>query len=309
MTGSVGANRPAVSVVIPVYNQQPYVEEAVRSILAQTFTDFELVAIDDGSTDASLQILQRLAVDDVRMRVYTQENRGRSATRNRGVELARADLVAMMDPDDISSPERLALQHAYMTAHPECVALGAQFESVCMEGLTLFDSDVPLDHDTIEARLLEDDGQALHQSVSMFRRAVCVDIGGYDIRYASGEDADLFLRMALKGKLANLSDVLLRYRQHPKSTFNTPGRPEYALSLERMQAAWIARGKTLPDGFHHWSQTIREVSGRQLMLRWGWNALRLGEKSVARRYVRKLLRQNPFHLETWRLLFCIVRGY
>lgn len=301
-------NKPIVSVVMPVYNQQPYVEEAVRSILVQTFTDFELVAIDDGSTDDSLQILQRLAGADARIRVYSQENRGRAATRNRGLELARADLVAMMDPDDVAMPERLALQMTYMEAHPECVALGGQFESVCMEGLPLFASDLPLEHVGIEARLLDDDGQALHQGVSILRRRVCLEAGGYDQRYASGEDTDLFLRMALKGRLANLPEVLLRYRQHPKNTFNTPGRPEYLRSLERMESAWRARGKILPPDYRHWSQTMPEVTAMQLMLRWGWNALRLGEAPIAKRYGIRLLRKNPLNMAAWRLLYCIARG-
>lgn len=308
MTGSTGNKRPAVSVVMPVYNQQPFVEEAVRSILAQTLADFELVAIDDGSTDASLKILQRLASEDGRVRVYSQENKGRAATRNRGLELARGDLVAMMDPDDVSSSERLALQVAYMEAHPECVAVGAQFESVCMEGLPLFVSDLPLEHEQIEAQLLEDNGQALHQGVSLLRREVCIELGGYDQRYASGEDTDLFLRMALKGRLGNLPNVLLRYRQHPRNTFNIPGRPEYVRSLERMESAWRARGKALPTGYRHWSETIPEVTASQLMLRWGWNALRLGEAAIAKRYGARLLRQSPFDLETWRFLYCLVRG-
>lgn len=299
---------PAVSVVMPVYNQQPYVEAAIRSVLEQTFDDFELIIIDDGSTDASLLILQRLAASDGRIRIYTQENHGRAVTRNRGVNLARAELLAMLDPDDIAMPERLALQVEYMQAHPECVALGAQFDSVCMEGITLFTSNLPLDHLTIETYLLEDDGQALSQGVSMFRRSVCLTAGGYNEQYEAGEDTDLFLRMALKGELANLPQVLLQYRQHPKSSVNTEGLPEYVNYRERIEYAWQQRGKQLPADFQHWSQSVTEKNSEQLMLQWGWNALKRKEFTVAKRYVWRLLRLNIFNMQAWRLLFCILRG-
>lgn len=306
--GDSAARIPAVSVVMPVYNQEPYVELAVSSLLQQTFTDFELVVIDDGSTDASLKILERLAAADPRVRLFSQENRGRSATRNRGLELARADLVAMMDPDDISLPERLELQVAYMREHPECVALGAQFESVCMEGLPLHSSELPLDHDSIENLLLEDNGQTLHQSVCVLRRGVCIEVGGYDEQYPAGEDVDLFLRLALKGKLANLPQVLLKYRQHPKSTANIAGRPEYAMSRERIGRAWEARSKSLSADFKHWTETTPQLTERQLLLRWGWSAFMQNELSISKRYGMRLLRQNPFDLEVWRLMFCIMRG-
>lgn len=299
---------PTVSVVMPLYNQEPYVEAAVRSLLAQTFSDFELIIIDDGSTDASLTIVRRLASSDERIRVYNQKNFGRAITRNRGVKLARAELMAMLDPDDIAMPERLALQVEYMQEHPECVALGAQFESVCMKGIPLNVSSLPLDHASIEARLLEDDGQALTQGVSMMRRTVCLAAGSYNAQYAAGEDADLFLRMALKGQLANLPQTLLQYRQHPKSTVNTAGRPEYDDYRQRIERAWQQRGRQLPANFQHWSQSTEEMTPNQLMLRWGWNAFKRNEFTAAKYYVRMLLRLNLLDMQAWRLFYCILRG-
>jgi len=299
---------PAVSVVMPLYNQEPYVEAAVRSILTQTFTDFELIIIDDGCTDDSLSIVQRLAESDVRMRIYSQENQGRAVSRNRGVELARSDLIAMLDPDDIAIPNRLALQIDFMHKHPECVVLGAQFESICMEGVPLFEHNVPLDHPSIEARLLEDDGQAMPQSTSMLRRSFCKAAGGYDPQYAAGEDTDLFLRMALIGKLANLPQTLLQYRQHLKSSVNTPGRPEYTDYRQRTERAWQQRGMQLPKNFQHWSQSIKETEPREIMLRWGWNAFKRNEFAAAKRYVRILLRLNILNMQAWRLFYCIMRG-
>ena len=117
---------PRVSVVLPVFNAEPYVGEAVESILAQSLADFELIAIDDGSTDGSPGILTGFAARDSRVRVITRENRGLAATLNEGIGLATAAYCAIMNADDISLPERLAKQAAFLDAHPHVAAVGSQ---------------------------------------------------------------------------------------------------------------------------------------------------------------------------------------
>ena len=105
---------PAISVVLPVYNAEAYVHEAVQSILAQSFTDFELIIINDGSTDGSGAILRELAARDARIVLVERPNGGLVSALNAGLEMARADLIARMDADDVAMPERFALQHARM---------------------------------------------------------------------------------------------------------------------------------------------------------------------------------------------------
>src|SRR5262245_14197402 len=114
---------PAISVLMPIYNAGRFLPAAVESVLAQTFADFELIAIDDGSRDGSSEVLAQLAARDPRIRVFAQENRGIVATLNRALELARAPLVARMDADDLSRPDRFAKQIAFLRQHPEVAAV------------------------------------------------------------------------------------------------------------------------------------------------------------------------------------------
>ena len=113
---------PLVSVLLPVYNGEPYLKAAIDSILAQTFTDFECIIIDDGSSDGSSALIS--SVDDPRIRFYQQPNRGLPATLKRGLSLARGVFIARQDQDDLSHSDRLRLQVAYLQSHPECVLLG-----------------------------------------------------------------------------------------------------------------------------------------------------------------------------------------
>src|SRR5205823_4798077 len=117
---------PVISVVMPVYNAASYVADAVKSIMAQTFDDFEFIAVNDGSTDRSEAILNEFARADRRIRVISRANTGIVGALNDGIAAAEAELIARMDADDVSSPQRLQRQLAYMQAHPECVALGGR---------------------------------------------------------------------------------------------------------------------------------------------------------------------------------------
>jgi glycosyltransferase involved in cell wall biosynthesis len=119
------SSEPAVSVVMPMYNAAPYVGEAVRSVLGQTFSDFELIVIDDGSKDDSATEVERAAKGDARLRLIRQSNSGVSVASNKGTELARGEFLARADSDDICLPNRLEKQVGYLREHPDCVAVGA----------------------------------------------------------------------------------------------------------------------------------------------------------------------------------------
>jgi len=117
---------PVISVLLPIYNGAPYLVEAIDSVLNQTWKDFELIVINDGSTDDSAAIVH--GYDDPRIRYYEHENIGLAATLNRGIDLAVGEFIARQDQDDISKPERFARQIVYLTAHPECVLIGTWAE-------------------------------------------------------------------------------------------------------------------------------------------------------------------------------------
>src|SRR5258706_14041022 len=118
------SSSPAVSVVMPVYNGERYLASAIDSILAQTFTDFELIAVDDGSTDSSLPMLKRYAERDPRVRVISRPNTGIVGALSDAIAAARAPLIARMDADDLSLPLRFERQVAYLSGHPQCVLVG-----------------------------------------------------------------------------------------------------------------------------------------------------------------------------------------
>ena len=204
---------PAISVILPVYNAEAYVREAVESILAQSFTDFELIAINDGSTDDSGAILRKLAARDTRIVLVERSNDGLVSALNKGLEIARADLIARMDADDMSMPERFALQHARMVQEPELVVLGSFIRVMDKAGNIICLGEYPLTPKET-ARFLEQGCPVAHPAV-MMRRGAVLKIGGYRKAFWPAEDYDLWLRMSDLGyAIANLPQPLLNYRWH-----------------------------------------------------------------------------------------------
>jgi len=198
---------------MPVYNSEAYLTDSIGSILGQRYLDWELICVDDGSNDRSLAILLRYESADPRVRVITRPNTGVARARNDGMAVARGRYIAAMDSDDFALPERLSRQVEYMEAHPDCVAVGAAVRIVGPDLLPLQDELKPQDHETIDAQILAGDGSAIRQPVAMFRTAAVRAVGGYRDEFSTFEDADLYLRLAEIGRLANLPDILVLYRQ------------------------------------------------------------------------------------------------
>lgn len=301
---------PLVSVVMPVYNMELYLDAAIESILNQTFSDFEFIIINDGSTDKSLKKIKKWAEKDSRIKVYDQLNKGRALSRNKGIEIATTEFIAMMDSDDIALPERLFLSYNLLKKRNDVVAVSGQFQRVCMYGVPLNGKKImPLEHDEIESRLLQSDGSVFHQSASIFRKNIAIEVGGYDASYKLGEDTDFFLKLAIKGKLINLPDLLLYYREHHAAITKQVADPELIKTCKlRMVKALEARGKTLNDDFVHWLEKIENRTKSQDMFKWGWNALIRGHKKIARKYAIELVKLEPMNKETWRFVYCAIRG-
>ena len=205
---------PAISVVLPVYNAEAYLREAIGSILAQSFTDFELIAINDGSTDDSGAILRELAARDTRIVLVERPNDRLISALNAGIESARADLIARMDADDVAMPERFALQHARMIQEPELAVLGSFIRIMDKTGNIIRLNEYPLTPKAT-ARCLERGGCPVAHPAVMMRRGAVLKIGGYRKAFSHAEDYDLWLRMSDLGyAIANLPQLLLNYRWH-----------------------------------------------------------------------------------------------
>jgi hypothetical protein len=204
---------PLISVLIPVYNGMPYLPETVESIRAQSFDDFELIALDDGSTDASAQYLSSVA--DGRLRIEKLQRGGLSAALNHGLKIAQAPIIARIDADDVAMPDRFRQQYEYLSQHPDCLALGCQSQQINERGEPTGEGHYPTSAAAIRWEALFR-SPILHPG-SMYRRDHVVAVGGYRKEFDVAEDYDLWTRLLTRGTLGNLPQQLLRYRIHARS--------------------------------------------------------------------------------------------
>ena len=299
-------SRPVVSVIMPVHNGQLHLGEAMESILAQTFTNFELIAVDDGSTDKSLSILRKFANRDSRVRVITRPNTGIAGALNDGISQASAEYIARMDADDVSLPQRFEKQLAYMEQHPEVVLLGSRVMLVEPFGAPLYETNHETDNEKISAELLRGVGWAVVHPVAMMRAAALKKTGGYRADRVPIEDLDLFLRLSEVGSISNLPDVLLHYRQHLESTNHKRFNEQEAKKRVCVADAYVRRGLTLPAG---WSPPPRHrLTTQAEITQWAWTALKHHRLTAARHHALSVLRLGPLSLSNWRLIYCTLRG-
>jgi glycosyltransferase involved in cell wall biosynthesis len=300
---------PQVSVLMPVYDGERFLAEAVESILGQSFGDFEFLIFDDGSTDGSLEILAAYARRDPRIRLELRAHRGLIATLNEGIELARAGLIARMDADDVALPGRLARQVDYMRDHPECVALGSCVLIVDPQGRPICEFGRATAHAEIDAAHLSGLGGMLAHPAAMLRRSALMALGGYRSGFDHAEDRDLFLRLAELGCLANLPEVLLHYRVHLGSVGHTSLGEQRRAARRAIADARRRRGLE-PEGPH--DGTLREGRSERsidVYRKWGWWALAAGNVATARWYACASLLRSPLSPRAWRLAACAMRGW
>ena len=207
-------NNPKVSIILPVYNGEKYLKQAVQSVLWQTFSDFELIIINDGSTDNSSNVIKTFA--DLRIRVVDQENKGLISTLNIGVEMAKAEYIARIDADDIwSDPNKLAKQVKFLEENPEYVLVGTWAKIIDKTGQKTSVLKTPTTDEEIRNKILIKNGFT-HPSV-IFSKDACLKAGGFDEQEKYVEDYGLWLRMGLIGKFANIPEYLMSYRVHTGS--------------------------------------------------------------------------------------------
>ena len=241
--GTPGAS-PRVSVVMAVHDGARWVRDGVGSLLAQTFADFELLVVDDGSTDDTADVLR--SIDDPRLRVlHNARNLGLAASLNRGLVAARGELVARQDVDDRSTPHRLARQVAFMDAHPDVALVGSWYTEIDADGAPLAAHRLPTAHaDILWALHLY--SPFVHSAVLWRRVPVRDAVGEYDERLTYSMDFDLWRRIADRFPVANLPEPLLELRVHDTSMTATYG--ERATEGRRMRAERAASLLAWPAG-------------------------------------------------------------
>jgi len=207
---------PKISVILPVYNAEKYIEEAIDSILGQTYSDFELIVLNDGSTDTSLEVIKKYC-DDAKVKIVSHENQGLIYTLNKGIVLAQGNYIARMDADDIAHPERFEKQLSLFEANPKLGVCSASTENFGAEsGVTIRSAD----NDMLKATLLF--WPPFAHPAAMIKRSVLLE---HNVRYREEfkhcEDYDLWSQLAPYCEFSNVTEVMLKYRVHPEQVTNS----------------------------------------------------------------------------------------
>jgi glycosyltransferase involved in cell wall biosynthesis len=290
---------PSVTVLMSVYNGERYLSEAVDSVLHQTFTDFEFIIVNDGSTDDTTAILA--SYDDPRIvLVQNETNLGLTRSLNRGLGLAGGSYLARQDADDVSLPERLGSQVAFLTANPQTCLVGSSIMVVNSASEAITRMILPTSNRELQSLLLKRN-PFCHGSV-MLRKSSVQQVGGYREAFSRAQDYDLWLRLAEIGLVANLPTVLYQWRFTPEAVSVRHRREQMAYDALARQCA-IHRRRGLPEPSR---ETLHPVKHQRLLLpvvwetrriqadyyfRWGKAALVQQEQpTVARRHLNRSLR-------------------
>lgn len=201
-----------ISVLMPVRNSMPFILEAINSILSQSFTDFELIIIDDGSTDSTFKTVAKFASDDKRIKLIKNTGRGISSALNLGLLKSKGAFIARMDSDDICMPNRFQEQVDFLLKNPDIGAVGAQVKWVDKNANFIGNGNYPIHWKDCEAFLSL--GTSFCHPTMMIRRQLLESCNGYRSDFDGAEDIDLWLRLSNNYKLANLPSVQLHYRVH-----------------------------------------------------------------------------------------------
>lgn len=277
-------NVPLVSVIMPCYNNANYVAAALESVLSQDYPNFEVIVVDDGSTDNSVAVLETF---NDKITVVKQANQGPAAARNNGLKMAKGKYVAFNDSDDFWLPGKLSAQVSYLEKNPEI--------GLCYCQWAIWDNEVPFKEisarfsaskQTLETdpdytgwlylKLLKD--SIIHTITAVIRRTVLDDVGFFNAKYRIGEDHDLWLRISHKYKIAKLNHVFAVYRDNPTSI--TKGVQSQNFSLLVLESALDNYGLSCPSGKEISQRLVNNYLGAR-HFDYGYNAMVKGHRSLA----------------------------
>lgn len=281
--------QPLVSIVMPIYNCEPFLKDAIRSMLNQTYSDFELIGVNDGSTDSSGSVLEHFAAIDSRVVAVHQPNGGIVSALNTGLAISKGSLIARMDGDDISLPERIELQVHYFQQHSEISAVGTGAQFIDEQGIKAELHLLPTSHEEINTALSDATYAILHPTL-MVKAGAIRAVGGYDPAFRIAEDLDLFLRLGERFRLANLPEVLLLYRRRAHSQTRNYRATCAEWDQQALRAAKV-RGRTVPQ------RALAQLSDRA-----SWAAASEGDYHAALRHALSAMQLAPLSAASWRPL-------
>ena len=251
-------NSPTVSVVMSVFNGEPFLAEAIESILNQTFRDFEFIIIDDGSTDGTAEILSRYEKLDARVLVHHQANQGQVPSLNTGCRLARGRYIARIDADDIALPERFQRQIDFLEHNPQVALVGSWVDFIDASRRPLPAVQFPSDDKIIREWLFELRHVPFSHPTWLLRADAFRAVNGYRTAFAPAEDYDFLVRIAERWQVGNLPIPLLRMRRHGRSLSITNSRQQVTSILVAWTASEMRRAGE-PDPTSQGPEVTREL--------------------------------------------------
>lgn len=279
---------PIVSVIIPAYNGDRFIAEAIQSVLMQTFTDWDLVIVDDGSTDQTGAIARQYAAQySNQIRYVTQENRGIAAARNRGVQETTGELVAFLDQDDVFLSTKLALQVAVLNERPHLGIVHSGWQTVDAQGQPIANVEPWNESLTLDVpQWLE--WKPIFLGAMLFRRSLLESVGGFRTQWQQTDDVDLVLRMVRQGCQAMwVPQVTVQYRQHEANTSRKVHQQVAELEQVLVEFFQSIEGQT---EFEKWEERSRFQS-----LVWSaWQLHRYGYIDDALYCLERSLDYTPF---------------
>ena len=295
---------PRVSVIIPTYNRKDYVQEAIDSVLAQTFTDYEIIVVDDGSTDGTGEVLQAKYGD--RIRYVWQENQGESVARNRGIEMAQGEYIALLDSDDLWLPEKLEKQVAYLEAHPDVGMVFSQAWQIDAEGNRI--SDRKMNHgvtpESLTLQALCFSNCIAVPSTAVLTASLLQTVGGFDPAIRYGEVYDLFLRVRLHAAISIVPEPLACFRRHAAN--------QSSLSPEKNAHRLAAHLATLKKVFNLWTDAPAGLQRRATAWHYAESALQeaaIGNDTGVKSCLEQMTSHDPSLLRNGKRLSTGIADY
>jgi glycosyltransferase involved in cell wall biosynthesis len=290
---------PTISVIMPVYNGGEYVRASINSIISQSYLDFELLVIDDGSTDGTADIVR--SFEDLRVSLIPQPHLGVAGALQRGLEAAKGRYIARMDADDVSDSTRFVRQVGFLDRHTDVVLVGTWASVIDSAGQATGETwQVEVNDNLLRTRLCVLN-RFIHGSVMMRREALTL-VGGYRSHFLTAEDYDLWLRLGEIGSIANLPIPLYQLRLHngSKSVLEGSLCSDYTLKAQAMAVQRAIRGR---DELGY----VRPVAGSTVrgftLTEWANGYLERGMRRAAHNLALRVVAVRPYDLRAWRVLY------
>ena len=278
-----------ISVIMPVYNGERTIRESIESALNQTFTDFELIVIDDGSQDATLDILAD--IQDTRLKIFSYSNAGISASRNRGIAHARGEFVTFLDADDLWTPDKLETQLKALEANPQAILAYSWTEFIDETGRPVGTFLRSTASGNVLAELLESNFIGSGSNALINKQAI-VELGEFDQSFSPAGDWDMWLRLAAHYQFAVVPSTQVLYRITESAATN---------NLLRMETSSLA---VIERAFDHAPESLQYIKRRSianlyeyLTSRATYGSLNRQKSLIAAKFLFLTLRYNPALLQ------------